>query len=80
MFEQHTLTPPLGGWATDSHTHLRSCGPPRAASAACLLQQLRLKIRQIKVLAVRLNLAVLVDLKDADAVDEENISGLGLKT
>src|ERR1041384_3772646 len=44
-----------------------------------LLLQLRLKIREIKPLSIRLNLSVLVDLNDADAVDEEDISGLGLK-
>ncbi len=56
------------------------CGPLRATSAACSLLQLRLKIRQIEVLSVRLNFAVRVDLEDANAVDEENVSSLGLKT
>src|ERR1044072_6900430 len=45
-----------------------------------LLQQLRLKLRQIKPLSIRLNFSVLVDLNDANAVDEEHISGLGLET
>jgi hypothetical protein len=49
-------------------------------SAAFLLLQLRLKIREIKVLSVRLNFSIRVDLKDADAVHEEHISSLGLKT
>jgi len=44
------------------------------------LQQLRLKIRQIKVLSIRLDLSLRVDLKDADALDKEDVSGPGLKT
>src|ERR1051325_2090499 len=44
------------------------------------LQQLRLKIRQVKVLSVRLNLSLLVDLENADAVHEEHLSGLRLET
>lgn len=55
-------------------------GPPGSSSADYLLLQLRLKIRQIKVLSVGLNSSLLVDLEDADAVHEEDITRLGFKT
>lgn len=38
-------------WATDRIPRFR-CGPLRATSAACLLLQLRLEIREVKVLSV----------------------------
>ena len=41
---------------------------------------MRLKVREIKEISVRLNFSVLVDLNDSDAVQEEDISGPGLKT
>ena len=41
---------------------------------------MRLEIRQVKVLSVRLNFSLLIDLKNADAVNEKDISRLGLKT
>ena len=49
-------------------------------SADYLLQQLRLKIREIKVFPVGLNFSLLVDPENADAVDEEDVSSPGLKT
>ena len=60
-------------------------GPPissplRARNAGYLLEQLRLKIREIKVLSVGLNFSLLVDLKNTDTIDEEDISRLDLKT
>ena len=45
-----------------------------------LLHQLRLKIRQIKEISGRLNFSVLINFHDTDALQEEDISGLGLKT
>ena len=45
-----------------------------------LLHQLRLKIREVEEISVRLNFSVLVNFQDTDAVQEEDISGLGLKT
>jgi len=46
----------------------------------CSVLQLRQKSRQIKELSLRLNFSLLVELEDADAFQEEDISGLGLKT
>jgi hypothetical protein len=42
--------------------------------------QLRLEIRQIKVLSVLLDFSLRVDREDADAVYEENVTALGLET
>ena len=58
-------------------------GPPivwPTRANGVLLLQLRQEVRVIKVLSVRLNFSVRVDLKDADAVHEEDVSSLGLET
>ena len=45
-----------------------------------LVLQLRQEIGQVEELSLRCNLPLLVELEDADAVQEEDIAGLGLKT
>ena len=51
-----------------------------ATIAARSLLQLRQEIRQVEELFLRLNFPFLVELEEADAVDEEDVSGLSLKT
>ena len=51
-----------------------------ATIAACSVLQLRQEIRQIKELSLRLNFPLLVELEEADAFQEEDLSGLGCKT
>jgi hypothetical protein len=48
--------------------------------AACSVLQLSQEIRQVEELSLRLNFPLLVELEEADAFQEEDIPGLGLKT
>lgn len=51
-----------------------------ATIAAYSVLQLRQKILQIKELSLQLNFPLLIELEEADAVEEEDLSGSGLKT
>ena len=48
--------------------------------SACLLLQLLQEVREIKELFLPLNLPILVELEEADALQEEDMSTLGRKT
>ena len=64
-----------------SHPAAKPCEDRcKRTDAVCLLQKLRLEVREVEIFPVRLNFALCVHLQDADAVHEENISRLGLET